>query len=342
MGTPPLLSPAAAAAPLRARTINLSSVDLNLLVALEALLEHRNVTHAANTVGLSQPAMSRSLSRLRGMFNDDLLVRRSSGYVRTVRGEQLHDRLRPTLDAIREIVSSRTAGAEEWRSTIRLAIADHQALILLPPLLDRLSTEAANTEILTEPLMPNILKKLENGELEMAVGQLDGMTTGFYQRTLYTDDYACLLRQDHPALRDGWSAERFYTLRHAMPPGHEGERSPLMSLTDLPARQFCVVSPNTMGAALALLESDMALTVPRRVAAKMATLLPLRIVELPIGLEPYQVKLLWHERTHRNTEHAWVRAQIAAAAHGGASIGTSEPAIESARCQGQNAVADSH
>lgn len=303
----------------RSRAVNLSAVDLNLLVALEALLDQRNVTHAANTVGLSQPAMSRLLSRLRGMFNDDLLVRTSAGYVRTIRGEQLHDRLRGTLDAVREIVSCRETGSEEWRSTIRLAMADHQALVLLAQVLDRLNAGPMTTEIATEPLMPNVLKQLENGEIEMAVGQLDGMLTGFYQRTLYTDGYACLLRSDHPALSDGWSAERFLELKHAVTAGYEAERSPLAGgLVDVPARQRCVVSPNTMGAALTLLESDMVLTVPSRVAIKMAALLSLRMVELPIDVAPYEVKLLWHERTHRNTEHAWVRSQIAAVAHSSA------------------------
>lgn len=116
-----------------ASDINLAGVDLNLLVALEALLERCNVTHAANAVGLSQPAMSRALSRLRGMFNDDLLVRTSSGYVRTIRGEQLHDRLPSALDAVRELIASRTSKAEIWPSAFRMAMPDHLALVLLPP-----------------------------------------------------------------------------------------------------------------------------------------------------------------------------------------------------------------
>ena len=304
-------------APPIASNINLAAVDLNLLVALEALLEHCNVTHAANKVGLSQPAMSRALSRLRGMFNDDLLVRTSSGYVRTIRGEHLHDRLPVTLDAVRELVSARTGASDAWRSTVRLAMPDHQALVLLPHVLDQLSTGPMNTEVVAEPLMPNMLKRLENGELDMAVGQLDGAATGFFQRRLYVDEYACLLRHDHPALQDGgWSADRFQELRHAVTaPGHDGDRGHAAeALANVAARNRFVVSPNTMGTAMAVVDSDMVLTLPRRVALKLSALLPLQMAELPIEVAAYEVMLLWHERSHRNTEHGWVRAQLATAA----------------------------
>jgi len=324
----PLVLERAAAAP-RARTgeINLSSVDLNLLVALEALLDLCNVTYAANTVGLSQPAMSRALSRLRGMFNDDLLVRTSAGYIRTIRGEQLYDRLPATLDAVRKLVSSRSVGAEAWRSTVRLAMPDHQALVLLTPVLDRLANGPMNMDVVIEPLMPNMLKRLETGELEMVAGQVSGAATGFFQRTLYTDDYACLLRRGHPALQGNWSSERFHELRHAVTaPGYDGERNRAEILANVSPRQRRVVSPNTMGTAMAVADSDMVLTVPRRVALKMTTLLPLQMVDLPIQVAPYEVTLLWHERSHRNTEHGWIRSQIAAAAQSNASPQPAAPA----------------
>lgn len=300
-----------------AESINLSSVDLNLLVTLDALLEHCNVTRAADKVGLSQPAMSRALSRLRGMFNDDLLVRTSAGYVRTIRGEQLHDRLPITLDAVRELVSSRMMRAEQWQTTIRLAMPDHQSIVLLPQVLDRLSGGSMTTRIATEPLTPHMLKRLENGDLEMAIGHVSGSATGFFQRKLYVDDYACLLRRDHPALQGDWSAERFHDLQHAIPAsGHEGEWSHVTdALMHLPVREHSVMLPNTMGAAMAIVESDMVLTLPRRAAKKIAALLPLEVIDAPIDIAPVEVMLLWHERSHRNTEHEWVRSQIAAASH---------------------------
>jgi DNA-binding transcriptional LysR family regulator len=292
--------------------VNLAGVDLNLLVALEALLHHRNVTRAADAVGLSQPAMSRALSRLRGMFNDELIVRTSAGYVFTVRGEQLHERLPVALNAVRELVASRLAGADYWLSTFRLAMPDHQALVLLN-MLDRLNTELESTAIVIEPLTPNHLKRLESGEIEMAFGQIGTTSSGFFQRTLYKDHYACLMRNGHPALSDGWSTERFFEIRHALiARGHDGERGFAVDALELvPPRQRCVLSPNVMGTAMAVAESDMVLTVPRRVALKLASLLPLKLVELPVEAEPYEVVMLWHERSHRDANHGAMRSQIA-------------------------------
>jgi DNA-binding transcriptional LysR family regulator len=297
--------------------INLASVDLNLLVALESLLRHCNVTHAAAAVGLSQPAMSRALSRLRGMFNDDLLVRTSAGYVRTVRGEYLYDRLPAMLDSVRNLVATRSAGHKPLRSMLRLAMPDHQALVLMRHVMDRLQApDAKSVDVVIEPLGANLLKRLENGELEMAIGQVSGRSNGFFQRTLYKDEYACLVREDHPVLEEAWSSIHFHELRHAVTaPGHDEERSFLADIvTDGSPVDCRVVSPNTLGTAMAVVDSDMILTVPKRVAAKLADLLSLAMIDLPIEAAPYEVVLLWHERNHRDTEHGYVRAEFASAA----------------------------
>lgn len=302
-----------AAAPLP----NLASIDLNLLVALEALLQHRNVTHAANTVGLSQPAMSRALSRLRGTFNDELLVRTSTGYVRTIRGEMLHERLPAIMDSVRRLVSTRSVRSDDWLSTIRLAMPDHQALVLAKQVLDRLDADGRDREIAIEPLVANALKRMENGELEMVVGQVRSpATTGFFQRLLYVDDHACLVRRGHPALDADWSVDGFYEMRHAVIAGGQGGEPDHVgdALTPVAPRHRCAVAPNAMGAAMTVAESDMVLTVPRRVALRLAAILPLEVKAPPIDIAPYEVMLLWHERSHKNADHEWARAQIAAVA----------------------------
>ena len=138
--------------------INLASVDLNLLVALEALLQQRNVTYAGQSVGLSQPAMSRALARLRDMFNDELLVRTSTGLAPTARGEQLLAKLPPTMGSIREILASRGFRPEDTKSKIAVAMPEHQALVLLPRLLPRLRSRAPNLDIVVNPLLAGTLK----------------------------------------------------------------------------------------------------------------------------------------------------------------------------------------
>lgn len=302
----------------RTQSVNLASVDLNLLVALDVLLEHRNVTHAAQRVGLSQPAMSRALSRLRGMFEDDLLVRTSAGLVHTPRGADLHARLPSALRAIRHLMTDRFGHADPRQPPLRIAMPDHQALVLLPHLLQRLGAGEGRTEVMFEPL-PNAFKRLETGEIDFAIGEVGFASPGFFQRHLYSDRYACLLRRGHPALSGAWTAEAFYAERHVMvDPGPDSEAERVFDpLSRLLRDRDRLVLPNTMSAPMIVAESDFVLTVPRRAAIRMAAMLPLTVVELPVPAEAYRLKLLWHERSHRQAEHVFLRSEIAAAAQFG-------------------------
>jgi len=296
---------------------NLASVDLNLLVALDALLEHRNVTHAAQHVGQSQPAMSRALSRLRGMFNDDILVRTSTGLAPTPRGERLAAMLPSVLESIREMVTSRSFAPGEWRSKATLAMPDHQALVLLPRLLPRLRERAPHLDVVTDPLLAGALRRLELGEIDLAVGQISDTPPGYLRRSLYSDRFACLLRQDHPALAKEWTIESFSTLRHAViASGSEdgfGQVYDGLAKLDLPDRDPMLV-PNMLTAPAMIAETDLVLTVPHRVATRVAAMMPLAVVEPPLELPPYEVALIWHERRHRDPDHSWLRSEIAAAA----------------------------
>lgn len=297
-------------------SINLASIDLNLLVALDALLHECNVTHAASMVGLSQPAMSRILARLRGMFDDDLLVRTSTGYVRTMLGEWLHEHLPTALNAIRKIVSPRIAAAADFLAMVSMAMPDHQALLLGKDVAERLTSGEKHRELAIEPLAGNVLKRLESGDLEMVLGEFNSTAAGFFQRSLYVDDYVCLLRPDHPMLGCSWTPDQFYRLHHVLRPA--AQDCELDHVADAlmkgPHRSRYTVSPNTMSAAMAVVDSEMVLTVPRRAATKLAQILNLRTKEPPILVSEYRVALLWHERSHRNPEHEWIRSQMAAAA----------------------------
>jgi DNA-binding transcriptional LysR family regulator len=303
----------------RAPSINLAAVDLNLLVALEALLSRCNVTHAAQSVGLSQPAMSRALSRLRGMFSDDLLVRASSGLVRTPRAEELYDKVSPALEGVRKLFACRNCAPGEWRSVIRIAIPDHQAFVLLAPLLTEPDVGESRLQIVTEPLGTGTLKRLESEEIQFAVGQLGDVPACLSQCPLYTDRYACLVRVDHPALAQDWTPETYYAYRHAT--GASGSKSDVDEVHDplarvLPNRDRVII-PSTMSAPMVVAETDLILTVPCRVAAKMAAMLPLAILDMPVDVPCYEVSLFWCDHRLASAEHAWLLSKLAAAGHAG-------------------------
>ncbi|WP_207478247.1 LysR family transcriptional regulator [Arenibaculum pallidiluteum] len=302
----------------QSRTVNLAGIDLNLLVALEALLAERNVTYAANRIGLSQPAMSRALGRLRGLFNDELLVRSSSGFVLTARAEQLAAELPRALNGLRCLLATRDTTPETWAATVSIAMSDHQSLVLLPGLLPRLRARAPGVDITTAPLGDGVLRDLEGGDADFAIGQLRSTPFGFYRRNLYVDPFVHLLRSGHPVLRDGGGApDRIAGLRQVVIAPGAGDRTGLLHdmpiLPDLPDRNPLAVQ-DTMTAAMVVAETDLMLTVPRRTAVRIAGMLPVAILEPPSPLPDYAVSLVWHERHHRDPRFTWLRSELIAAA----------------------------
>jgi DNA-binding transcriptional LysR family regulator len=303
--------------PTRRREVNLAGIDLNLLVALEALLTERQVTLAATRIGLSQPAMSRALSRLRDLFHDDLLVRSSTGLVLTRRAEYLAAELPVALSRLRALISSVDAGQTAARTTLTIAMPDHQSLVLLSRLAERVRTRAPHIDLVTQLSLTATVRRLETGEIDLAIGCVRESGAGFYRRTLYTDQFACVVRKGHPVLAETWNADRFAALRHAMiaPAAEEGFAQVYDSLSEL---QFIgcdpLIVPNAMTAPFMIAETDIALILPMRTARRTAALLSLTVLPVPIDLPAYEVSLLWHERRHRDVDCAQLRAEIAAVA----------------------------
>ncbi|MBB4233372.1 LysR family transcriptional regulator [Rhizobium mongolense] len=295
---------------------NLASVDLNLLVDLEALLRYRNITHAAQHVGRSQPAMSRALSRLRGMFNDDLLVRGSGGLVPTLMAERLAKMLPSVLDAIRQTVNCSVASME-WRWKVTMAMPDHQALVLLPRLLPRLRERAPHLDMVTDPVLAGALRRLEQGEIDLAIGQIGAAPPGYLRRKLYADRFTCLMRHDHPVLEQEWTIGTFAALRHVAVASESNDRFhqiyDVLGESGVPNCDPIVVS-NVLTAAVVIAATDLVLIVPNRIAAQIAAMLPLALVDPPMEPKPYEVALIWHERCHRDPGHRWLRREITAAA----------------------------
>jgi DNA-binding transcriptional LysR family regulator len=303
--------------PPRRRDVNLAGIDLNLLVALEALLTERQVTLAAGRVGLSQPAMSRALGRLRDLFHDDLLVRSSAGLVLTRRAEYLAAELPQAMARLRTLIGNVDAGQEASRTTLTVAMPDHQSLVLLSRLAERVRIRAPHIDLVTQPSLAATARRLETGEIDLAIGCVRETSAGFYRRALYTDRFACVVRKGHPVLGETWNADRFAALRHAMiaPAAEEGFAQIYDRLAEL---QFIgcdpLIVPNAMTAPFMIAETDIALILPMRTARRAASLLPLTVLEVPIDLPAYEVSLLWHERRHRDADCVQLRAEIAAVA----------------------------
>ncbi|PON11566.1 hypothetical protein C2W62_44150 [Candidatus Entotheonella serta] len=184
--------------------MNLYTIDLNLLVVFDALMTERSVTAAAAKVGLSQPAMSNALSRLRVVFDDALLVRTSIGMVLTPRAHELIGSVRQALQHIQDALQPQAPFVPaQAQQTFTLAATDYAELVLLPYLMQYLATAAPGVNInviLIGPIFPKV--GLENGSIDLLLVPFPDVASGLHTQKLFDERFMCLVRADHPHVGD--------------------------------------------------------------------------------------------------------------------------------------------
>jgi len=255
------------------REVNLAGLDLNLVPALEALLRRRNVTHAAADVGLSQPAMSRALARLRDLQGDPLLVRMRSGYVLTPRAQAIQPLLAQAVAQLKGVFQPESFDPAAVRRTVRLAAGDAQAILLLPGVTARLATEAPGVEVRVEPYGPDILDCLESGALDLVFALAStSLPPGVHSEQVGEDQLALVMRRGHPA------ADRVWLLADYGDWGHVGVaivgdgRSEIDALLAAHGvtRRIALVTPYFTAALAAVAATDLVTTVSGALARRFA------------------------------------------------------------------------
>lgn len=290
-------------------------LNLNLILALEALLAEMNVTRAAERLNVTQPAMSRSLQKLREHLGDELLVRSGRGMVRTARAERIYGSLRHGLQALRRALNEETDFVPDQSSrNFRIATRDVMGVWLLPKLMGHVRRHAPAVSIhvvFTETALPT---QLDSGALDLTLGVGFQDAPGLKQRTLFRDGWLCLARKDHPALASGTlDLAQYIALPHALcSPKGEGagvvdEALGKLGLT----RRIAYRTPYFIGAAMAIAPTDMILTMARRPAEHLATMLNLSMYDPPIELPTLDIVAMWHERMDDDPAHRWLRQTIA-------------------------------
>jgi DNA-binding transcriptional LysR family regulator len=188
------------------RDLNLRSMDLNLLPALDALLRRRHVTRAAEEVGISQPAMSHMLGRLRKVIGDDLLVRGPSGLALTSGGEELAPRVAAALSAIRSVYRPAPFEISKVRRVLHIVACDLHSILFGPALLARLQREAPGIELSMENYTRDVFKRLGDGRIDFVFADTDTpLPTGTVSTVIGQDRYALVMREKHPAANRKWT-----------------------------------------------------------------------------------------------------------------------------------------
>jgi DNA-binding transcriptional LysR family regulator len=294
-------------------------VDLNLLVALRVLLVERHVTRSAERLGITQPAMSASLARLRMLFRDQLLVRGPKGLALTPRAEQLLEQINQVMAVIEQMIAPPAEFVPETsQRAFTLNGTDFVEFILLPPLMAALATEAPSLQVLFRaPDSRNIEGMMASGELDLVVGYLPEAPETLIKRTVFREPFVCVARRGHPLLQDGsLPLDRYVELQHVQVLPRDATMYAAAIDTALAAlglvRKVALWEPSFLAVAGVVARTDLISTVPTRLAAHVAQGLPITIYDLPLPLPGTDFAMYWHPRSQDDAGHKWLRERVAA------------------------------
>jgi DNA-binding transcriptional LysR family regulator len=295
------------------REVNLHGVDLNLLPALEALLRRRNVSQAAVDAGLSQPAMSRALQRLRDLFDDPLLVRVSGGFALSPKAEGVLTRVQGALQDVTSVFAEPIFDPALVERRIRFAATDLQTILYAPALMARLAKEAPGIDIVVEPYSRDVAQRMENGSLDFVFALANTpLPPGAESEVLTEDRLALVMRRGHPAENQQWTVEDYGRFNHASI-GIMGD-----GISELDAqlamhgvkRRIALTTPHFMAALAAVSASDLVTTVSENFAKRFALQFNLRLRTPPLKNIALNPTIVWNQLRGSDNVLTWVRGVL--------------------------------
>ncbi len=307
--------------------MNVERFDLNLLIYLDVLLRERSVTKAAQKLGITQPAMSNGLKRLRILFDDPILVRTSDGMSATERAIALQPLVRNILAEVDTAVQP-TGDFEAQVSgrMYRIMVSDYAEATLVPAIVKRLRREAPG--VVLDFLTPSDVtyKDVEQGKVDMAINRFDELPQSFHQKTLWRDGFSCLVNPQNPLLQKYdlpayLEANHIWVSKTGMGVGTgvnpNKDKAVQLGWVDeaLAAvghkRKISVFTRHYQMPALLAMNNDLVATLPTKVARMQALSGALKLVDPPFEIPPFELKMAWSPLLHHNPPHQWMRQLIA-------------------------------
>lgn len=296
--------------------MNIRGADLNLLVVLESLMAERSVSRAARRLGLSQPATSNALARLRQLFDDPLLVRRGNAMVPTPRALELAGHVHAGLAHLQAALEGRQAfDPRASTRSFTLATNDYVAFVLLAPLVRRLREQAPKATLQLKTL-DNLtsLAPLGRGELDLALGVGTNLAQDYPREPLFEDGYVCLVRDGHPKVGKRLTLERFVALEHLLVSPYGSRRGVVDTALEQRGyeRHVALWVPHFLLAPAIVAQTDLVVTLAERVARELAPRHGLRILPTPLEIPRFVTSQYWDPRHEHEPAHRWLREQVRA------------------------------
>lgn len=283
--------------------------DTKLLRLFDTLYSVGSVTVTAQRLGLSQPTISIWLAQLRTMLKDPLFVRTSQGMQPTPRAQALIGTVRTALDALRDLTSEQLPfDPAQTARRFRIGMSDASHVNLLPQLLRYLRKAAPHMGVLAVPIDSTLSERLQSGEADLALGLIPELGAGFYQQTLFNQDWVCLANAAHPRIGKTMDLSIYERESHVdimFGTGHELLGRALRR-SDI-ERSVILELPGFLGLAAVLSETDLIATVPRQTGETLARSSTISLFSCPFPIPPFTVKQHWHTRFHNDPGNQWLR-----------------------------------
>jgi len=297
------------------RQTHVRRIDLGLLTTLQALVEERSITRAAERMYLSQPAMSRAFDRLQELFNDELLVRTRHGYEPTLRALHLYAEIERLVPSLEGLLRGGDFDPKTATDTFRIAATDYATSVVFPGFMARVTEVAPKVSLEIFPFDDTVFRRLESNALDLALWA-NNPPNELRSQVLFRDTFMCLVRMGHPIGKERLTLARYLSCSHAMVMLKEGRQGVVEDSLDAKGvrRQVQLKIPYFASAAWTIEHSDLVLTVPKRLAKRLVKLARIRMVEPPVELKEFRYIQVWHPRMDSDPAHLWLRRMFAEAA----------------------------
>lgn len=294
--------------------MNINAINLNLLVAFDALFEELSVTRAARRAGVTQPAMSNTLAQLRELFDDALFVRHRTGLNPTARAKELAEPIRKGLSLLQAALAGSSFEPATSERRFVIAASDYVELVLLPALLRRLAKAAPRVRLALRPWgLHEAPPELARGEVDLMLGFYGKLPPHHYEQTLFDDEYVCVVRRRHPTVKSKLTLAQYLQLSHVLVSAKaDGLGSVDRALSALgKQRTIGARVSHFLTVPVLVSQTDFVAALDRRVAEVFAGPLGLKLFRPPLALPKGSIGQVWHEQQHADPGQRWLRSVIA-------------------------------
>lgn len=294
--------------------MQLKDIDLNLLLVFHQLLLHRRMSKVADALGMTQPGVSNALKRLRLLLGDELFVRTTRGMEPTPYASTLAEPIGYALSTIHDSLNEVSHfDAASSRRKFKIGMTDIGEVYFLPQLMAALRAAAPGISISTvRNAAVNLQDEMESGQIDLAIGLLPQLKSGYFQRSLFRQRYVCMFRAGHALDKEAITQEEFEAADHVVVVS-SGTGHAIVDLTMERMgvqRSVCLTVPHFVAVGHILASSTMIATVPERYAMACTQPFNLRYVQHPLALPEININLFWHARFNKDPANKWLRSLI--------------------------------